>query len=527
MVPFPVEVLPPALADFVREAAAALDCPTDWLGPPMLAAAGAALGQSRVLRIKENLCERAAIYLALLAPAGSSQAAALRTVAEPIYEAQAQLLAEHEQHQARYDIDLYNYEPPFDRPEVVYPWDEEKYRPREKPVRPILTRRYAADATVGSLPGMLQDNPRGTLVLREDLPAWLAGMNAGKGCLSERQIYLAAWSGEPLCVDRKRAQLPVLVLQPFLSVISGLSPERLSLLRQERGRTDCLLDRFLFAFPDPWPAAKWNQQVLTAEARENWAAVLQFLWDLKGDEDRPGHWRPRDVHFSSDGAGAWECFFNRLSEEINRGDFAGHLRGTWLRLQNYGARLALVLHYLWWAAAKIAGARRQPEVPVVEAVSVERAQRLIEYFKGHARKVHASMSADPKVNKARVVLQWIERSGLREFTRREVHHALFGTFRTVAELEPGLDVLWQYGYLRQRPSPGRPGPGRKPSPIYEVNPHWLRVPDSVARPESAKGVECSPTPFADSGRATLPHLVENSAEPGHSGDSVNSVTEKR
>jgi hypothetical protein len=164
---------------------------------------------------------------------------------------------------------------------------------------------------------------------------------------------------------------------------------------------------------------------------------------------------------------------------------------------------------------------------VVEAVSVERAQRLIEYFKGHARKVHTSMSADPKVNKARVVLQWIERSGLREFTRREVHHALCGTFKTVADLEPGLDVLWQYGYLRQQPSPDRPGPGRKPSPIYEVNPLWLRVPESVARPESAKGAECSPTPFADSGRATLPHLEDNPAEPGHSGDNVNSVTEKR
>ena len=36
VLPFPVEVFPAPLASFVREAAAALPCPPDFVGVPML-----------------------------------------------------------------------------------------------------------------------------------------------------------------------------------------------------------------------------------------------------------------------------------------------------------------------------------------------------------------------------------------------------------------------------------------------------------------------------------------------------------
>jgi hypothetical protein len=51
-VAFPVEVLPRPLARFVREVADALPCPADFVGVPMLALLGCAIGTSRVLRMK-------------------------------------------------------------------------------------------------------------------------------------------------------------------------------------------------------------------------------------------------------------------------------------------------------------------------------------------------------------------------------------------------------------------------------------------------------------------------------------------
>jgi hypothetical protein len=316
--------------------------------------------------------------------------------------------------------------------------------------------------------------------LREDLPGWLAGLNANRAGQSERQVYLAAWSGQPICVDRRsKTRLPVLVPEPFLCVISGVSLDRLALLRQDRGRADNLLQRFLFAFPDPWPAGKWNRHVLSIEAQENWAAVWNALRQLQGAEEQPGYLRPVEVQFSKEAESAWSGLFDRISAEINGRDFPDHLRGPWLALQSYGARLALILHYLWWQACQTGktNRRRRHEAPAVEPVSVERASRLIAYFQGHARKVYACVGADPRVNKARVILRWLERTGPHAFSRRQAHHALSGTFPTVADLEPALDILLQYDYVRIGPTQDRPGPGRKPSQVYEVNPLWLPAGD--------------------------------------------------
>src|SRR5262249_51530796 len=49
---FPVDVFPVPLRAFVREAAAALACPADYIAVPLLTLAGAAIGAARELEIK-------------------------------------------------------------------------------------------------------------------------------------------------------------------------------------------------------------------------------------------------------------------------------------------------------------------------------------------------------------------------------------------------------------------------------------------------------------------------------------------
>jgi hypothetical protein len=75
--PFPEHVLPVCLATFVREAASALACPTDYVGVPLLAIAGAAIGASRALQIKPGWQERPCLYAAVVAPPGSAKSPAL------------------------------------------------------------------------------------------------------------------------------------------------------------------------------------------------------------------------------------------------------------------------------------------------------------------------------------------------------------------------------------------------------------------------------------------------------------------
>ena len=71
---------------------------------------------------------------------------------------------------------------------------------------------------------------------------------------------------------------------------------------------------------------------------------------------------------------------------------------------------------------------------------------------------------------AKHMLAWITRTEHRHFTKREAFEGTKGRFKRVEAMEPGLKLLIEHGFIRQRDAVERPGPGRKPSPTYDVNP---------------------------------------------------------
>ena len=103
--------------------------------------------------------------------------------------------------------------------------------------------------------------------------------------------------------------------------------------------------------------------------------------------------------------------------------------------------------------------------------SVVRAIRLGEYLIPHARAAYAEMGADPVMAEAKHLLAWITREGKQRFTKRDAFEGTKGRFRRVEAMEPGLKLLMEHGFIRQCEPGQRLGPGRKPSPTYEVNPY--------------------------------------------------------
>src|SRR5262249_53658811 len=110
------------------------------------------------------------------------------------------------------------------------------------------------------------------------------------------------------------------------------------------------------------------------------------------------------------------------------------------------------------------------DVADVDGESMRRAARLVAYFKSHARKVYAVMEIDTKMAAARRLLKWLLENRLEEFTRRDAYREMRGTCKTPEEIDPVLATLEQHGFIRPREDPQARRPGRKPSPVYEVNP---------------------------------------------------------
>jgi hypothetical protein len=82
--PCPLNALPEPLRRVVEEGSAALQCPPDLLAVPLVVMAGAAIGNTHSLRLKDGWEELPSLYAAVVAPPGTTKTPALSLVSRPI-----------------------------------------------------------------------------------------------------------------------------------------------------------------------------------------------------------------------------------------------------------------------------------------------------------------------------------------------------------------------------------------------------------------------------------------------------------
>ena len=99
--------------------------------------------------------------------------------------------------------------------------------------------------------------------------------------------------------------------------------------------------------------------------------------------------------------------------------------------------------------------------------------RLGKYFLNHAQAAYDVLPEDGMYKKAIRILKAVIDKGVEEFDRRMAMR-MCRSFKTVAEIQPVLDFLEDYGYLYCKPE--KPvANGRPPLPKYLVNPGAKRM----------------------------------------------------
>jgi len=234
---------------------------------------------------------------------------------------------------------------------------------------------------VEALQAVLAANFRGVLVHRDELSGWVRSMDQyrqGKG--ADRQFWLSAWSNDPVAVDRKGNVEPTIIEGPWLSVVGSIQPSVLS--EVVAGREDGLLDRFLLAYPEP-QRTRLNDDDISREAIDQVSQLYDKLVGLEMREGEDGKPIPKVVPMTPD---AWEVFkeiSNELQDEMHAPGFPARLEGTWSKSESYLARLSLIL-----ALCRVADKGGEEQV---ETSDVLLASGLLDYFKGHARRVHVGL----------------------------------------------------------------------------------------------------------------------------------------
>jgi hypothetical protein len=449
--PFPLEALPAPLAELVSVAANCLGCPIDFPALAALGVASGAMGRRLALKVKDGWVEAPAIYAALVGDPGTTKSPAVGLMAAPLWKITHEQLEMH-----RRDL-------------------EQARRAKDEDAGPVAPKRVVVDdATTEAMAALLMENPRGLVMVRDELSALLSGMNqykaGGKG--SDRQFYLSAWSGSSVSVDRKHSvdRMPLHIPHPFLSIVGGMTPGMLSEMGEGKGRDDGFLDRFLFTCPEPVPV-RWSDEGVPPDLAQAWEWAIRRLWlpgMTLGVDNKP---RPWFVRFTPDATACYAAWYDAHNEEAESDDFPAYLRGPWAKMRAYCARLALALDRL----ALAFDPEHDGEPSDVGVESLSRAIILVDYFKAHTRRVRAMMRGSfGECPDARKVLRWVRSTGRDRFLASEVRN----NFRKLFPADgPELDIAlrWLEGRhcIRQVPTLAKSGPGRPRSPEYEINPELL------------------------------------------------------
>jgi len=495
---FPVEVLPDWLGEYVAAVATATQTPPDLAG--MLALAVLATITAGAVEVeprpgwREPLClfvavgmdagtRKSGVFTALTRPVadfergqaaaalpGITETAVLRRIAD-----QAAATAETAAGKA-----------PASQQDEARAEAIARAAEASALVVPPVPRWLVDDATPEALAGLLATHGRIALLSPEgDVFDQMAGRyNQGAG--PNLGVYLKGHAGDLLKVDR-RGRPPEYIERPCLTIGLAVQPEVLRGLASRPGFGGRgLLARFLYSLPTslvghrqpgapPVPAAVADRYALELTAL---AASLTIPVDLNAGEG------PAVLTLDQAAAELLLSFERDLEPRLaaGSGDLA-HLAGWAAKLAGATCRLAALLH--------LAGHLRDGWAQPISPDTLAGALRLADYLTDHARAVLDLMGADPRVDDARWLLDWIARTGRTQFSRRDAHQAARGRFRKATDLEPVLALLEEHGHLRGVDAdPAGSKGGRPASPRFLVNPLSRNSePSQPSKPGSPTGSE--------------------------------------
>jgi hypothetical protein len=411
-VPFPVHALPEPVRGFVIEAAKAIGCDLSYVALPILAAIAASIGTSRRIRIKRGWEAFPILWVLIVGESGTTKTPAFRAAMRALSNRQRKAYKESEALMRLYKVALAQYE------KELAEWKRDKNKnvaPPDMPAAPQTERFIVEDTTVEALASILSHNPRGLLLARDELAGWFGSFDryaGGKGGSDEAR-FLSMHTGECLTVDRKSgADRMITVAQAAVSICGGIQPAILQRVLAAERRESGLAPRFLMAWP-PRKPKRWTDDDIDPSKEAEIALLIERLFELQPTINADGEPQPVSLTMSADAKKRWVTFYNHNARE--NVELIGDLAAVWSKIEEYPARLALIVHCIRWAA----GDPNLANDNEVDEASMQAGITLSTWFKGQARRVHSMLIESPADANRRKLTEWIAlKGGL--ITAREV-----------------------------------------------------------------------------------------------------------
>lgn len=322
---------------------------------------------------------------------------------------------------------------------------------------------YVDDITTEKLVSVISDNHgRASLVSSEGgIFDTLAGIYTRNVNID---VMLKSYSGDPIRVDRIGRESEC-IMNPALTVLLMAQPNVVSaVLGNTTFRGRGLTARFLYCMPVSKVGKRdFNSETVTDVVYRGYEQkIFNLLEDEYPDKPEVITLSPEAQKRLSDFAEEIEPKLSKEYEDMS--DWVGKLVGNTLRIAGLLCRAGTLRGHDFLD---------EEEPLVVDGKTMANAVRLGKYFLNHAQAAYDVLPEDGMYKKAIRILQALVDKGVEEFDRRMAMR-MCRSFKTVAEIQPVLDFLDDYGYLYLKPEKPQ-GNGRPPLPKYLVNPGAKRM----------------------------------------------------
>jgi hypothetical protein len=367
----PLDVLPDKLREFVQEAETAYGVQPEYTLSGIIFAVSLAIGATHRIEVKRGQYERPCLYMAKIGRPGSNKGTGLKLGLAPIKAREAEHYQEYKRLLNKYRQSL-------------------KDGQENEGNKPIYTQYIVKDYSREALTHILEVNPQGVAVLRDELSGWLGDLNRYNGG-GEEAYWLSNWSGEAISVNRVSDD-PKLIENPFIAVAGTIQPSLLYKLSEGDRKSNGFTDRLLFVWPEDHGKPEWTDNEMPEPLTREYDLALCKILDLGFQLEDPRHpeligeeWNgrntPRTVRYSAAAMAAMRAYKNgpiKAACDSAPDDIGKSMQSKYDLIAD---RLALCLQLLWWSYGEGSNTEISSDI-------VKKTIRLTDYFRANRLRVH-------------------------------------------------------------------------------------------------------------------------------------------
>ncbi|MVM31176.1 DUF3987 domain-containing protein [Spirosoma sp. HMF4905] len=475
------EMIPEPLRPWLTDIAYRMKCPLDYVVVASINMFSSLIGTRLTIQPKnrDDWTIVPNLWGAVIGDPSSMKTPSVSEVFKPLHRISIEARKQFEEEFQRYEAEQVTYEVQ----KKVYQSQEQdrmKGKPVESPVgypeapqKPIERRFIANDPTIEKLADLLNENPTGMLVCRDELIALIAAWDKA-GREQDRAFYLEGWNGNGSIIIDRMARGTTHVKNVCIALFGGIQPSKLlGYLKAATGHdNDGFVQRLQLAvYPDkvPWT---YTDEYPDKWARDKAFALIQQLVDADFADiayDADEYNRLPYTRFEAQAQQVFKEWLTEWETQVLPNE-TGLLLEHFTKYRSLMPSLALIFHVVNCESNPVEVPGSQKRLVSIDAARM--AVKWCEYLQSHARRVYGLLDTVSAVA-AKDLLKHLKAGDLKNgFKVREVRQKGWAGLTTADAVDSALSELITRNWLKEI-IPPTPANGRPEAPHYLIHPQLI------------------------------------------------------